>query len=142
MRAMAKVLLLFVFSGLAAAAESPAWVGESNEHAKVLLEVMARFSPESATQIGVEGYDDQVTDLKPKVFQRSQDATRGALKELKARLGKATDPSVKQDLEIMIRAAQDNIDTSQLQNELLLPYAPVSRIAFSGNRALLDPRVS
>ena len=142
MRATAKFLLLFVFSGLATAAGPPAWVRESNEHAKVLLEVMARFSPEDATQVGVEGYDDQVTDLKPKVFQRSQDATRGALKELKARLAKATDRSVKQDLEIMIRAAQDNLDSNQLQNELLLPYAPVSRIAFSGIRALLDPRIS
>jgi len=141
-RACAKVLLLFLVSGLATAAEPQAWVQESNEHAKVLLEVLARFGPEGATQIGVEGYDDQVADLKPKVYQRSQDATRDALKELQKRLGKATDSSVKQDLEIMIQAAEDNLRSNELSEKLLLPYYPVSRIVFSGIRVLIDPRVS
>lgn len=68
-RASAKVLLLLTVAVPALAAAPPAWVRESNEHAKVALEVEARFAPEGATQIGVEGFDDQVTDLKAQGFQ-------------------------------------------------------------------------
>lgn len=141
-RACAKVLLLLAVAVPARAAEPPAWVRESNEHARVALEVEARFAPEGASQIGVEGFDDQVTDLKPRVFKRSQQATLDAIKELQKRLERTTDPAVRQDLEIMIRYGQDERARAQLQNELLLPYFPVSRIVFGGIRALLDPRIS
>jgi hypothetical protein len=135
-------LLLCVISAAAAAAEQPAWVKESNEHAKLALEVLARFSPEGATQLGVEGYDAEVTDLKPKVYERSQKATREVVDELRRRLAKATDPAVRQDLEILIQANDDAYRTAELQNEHLLPYTPASRVIFSGIRAGLDPRVS
>ena len=38
--------------------KAPAWVARSNEHAQVLLAVMAKLSPEGAGQLGVEGGDD------------------------------------------------------------------------------------
>ena len=142
MRVIANFLLLFLFAGAVSAAESQAWVKESNEHAKVLLDVLARFSPEYATQLGVEGYDDQVSDLKPKVFERQRDATKDAVKQLNARLDKATDPAVRQDLQIMSLAAQDSLTSASLQNELVVPYTSPSRLVFAGIRVLLDPRVS
>lgn len=142
-RATATFLLLFLISGAAAAAAAPpAWVAESNGHARVLLDVLVRFSPESATQLGVEGYDDQVADLKPKIYQRSRDATRDALKELRKRLDQAQDPIVRQDLEILIQSAEDQLRSNELEHELTLPYFAVSRLVFGSFRSLLDPRIS
>jgi uncharacterized protein (DUF885 family) len=126
----------------AAAAEPPAWVKESNEHAKIALDVVVKFSPEGASHLGVEGYDDRILDLKPKVFERSQKASKDAAKELRARLAKATDPAVKQDLEILIQAAEDNYNSAQLRRDQLVPYFAMPRVVFGGVRALLDPRVS
>ncbi|MGH8481389.1 MAG: DUF885 family protein, partial [Nevskiaceae bacterium] len=142
MRAAAKVLLPFLFAGAAGAAEPPAWVQESNEHARVVLEVLVKFSPESASSLGVEGYDDQVRDLKPKVFERSRDASKAVLKDLKARLVRTRDPTVRQDIEILIQAVEENLTSGQLQRDLVLPYFSISRQVFGGVRTLLDPRVS
>ena len=141
MRAFASILLLLV-AGAAGAVETQAWVKESNENAKILLDSIAKFAPEFASQLGVEGYDDQVTDLKPKNYERGQEAGREALKKLKARLQKATDPAVRQDLQIMILSTEDNLHSNQLQNDLTIPYTAVSRQVFLGIRTLLDPRIS
>jgi len=142
MRAIAKFLLLFLLAGAASAAETQAWIKESNDNAKILLEFLAKYSPEFASQLGVEGFDEQVTDLKPKVFERSRDDGREAIKQLKARLDKTTDPAVRQDLQIMILAAQDNLHSNELQNQLTVPYLSPSQLVFSGIRTLLDPRIS
>ena len=126
----------------AAAATAPAWVAESDANAQVLLDVVARFSPESAAQIGVEGHDQEVTDLGPKIYQRRRDAGLKALKELQSRLGAAKDPAVRQDLEIMIQSTQENLETDRLHDEMLVPYYAVSRMVFGGIRSLLDPRIT
>ncbi|MEQ1440329.1 DUF885 domain-containing protein [Fontimonas sp. SYSU GA230001] len=125
----------------AAAAAPPAWVEASNRHADLLLQVMARFNPEAAGQLGVDGFDTAVIDLRPKVFERSQAATREVLRQLQQRAKTETDPLVQQDLDILIRAAQDNLETQRLQNELLLPYVNVPLTVFAGIKALLDPRI-
>ena len=141
MRTLAAVLL-FLVAGAAGAVETQPWVKESNENAKILLESIAKFAPEFASQLGVEGYDDQVADVKPKAYERGQAAGKETVKKLQARLEKATDPAVRQDLQIMILAAQDNLHTNELQNDLVLPYQSVSRQLFGGIRTLLDPRIS
>jgi len=141
MRTFATVLL-FLVAGAAGAVETQPWVKESNENANILLQSISRFAPEFASYLGVEGYDDQVTDLKPKVYERSKKAAQEAIKQLQARLGKTTNPAVRQDLEIMILAAQDNLHSNDLQNDLTLPYQSIGRQVFQGIRTLLDPRVS
>lgn len=142
MRVLAKFLLPFLFAGSVAAAEPAAWVKESNGHSLVLLHAIAQFAPEYISYLGVEGYDGQVTDLKPKLYQRQREAGEKAIKELKARLDKATDPAVRQDLQIMILSAQDNQRSNTLQHDLTVPYIAVSRQVFQGIRTLLDPRIS
>ncbi|TXH04982.1 MAG: DUF885 domain-containing protein [Nevskiaceae bacterium] len=132
--------LLAALAGVAAAAE-PAWVTESNRNAQVLLTPLAQFSPESAQELGVDGYDEQVTDLKPQVYERSNRALETAVADLQARRGKTSDAAVLQDLDILIKAGQDNLASAKLQHDLLLPYTSVSRLVFSGVRALLDARI-
>jgi hypothetical protein len=120
----------------------PAWVADSNKAAQPLLTALAEFAPENATQLGVDGYDDKVIDLQPRTYERGQEALQKAVDGLKAQLPGAADPSLKQDLEIMIAAGQQQLDTNKLQHDLMLPYFSVSQVVFAGLHDLLDPRVS
>ena len=125
----------------AAAPAVPAWVQDSNKAAQPLLDTIAQFNPEQAGQLGVDGYDDKVIDLQPQVYERNQAALQKVIDGLNAQLPQATDPSLKQDLQIMITAAQQQFDSNKLQNDLMLPYFSAAAIAFEGVHGLLDPRV-
>ncbi len=144
MRKLFLSFLLFIISGsLFAEAPAPAksWVERSNENAKVLVQVIAKFNPEAAGQFGVDGLDDQVIDLKPGIVERSNQATKEAITVLRDRLSKETDPQVKQDLEILIKSAQDSIKGSELNNKYLIPTFSISQTMFGGIRALLDDQI-
>lgn len=132
-------LVLLLGTGTAPAAGS--WIEESNRHAQVLLDVMARFVPEYAGRLGVDGHDVAIIDLGPKLYERNQSAMRKAVAELQSRRRSTTDAAVLQDLDILIRAAQDNIESGRLQHELLLTYFNVPQTVFVGIQSLLDPRI-
>ena len=125
-----------------AATAPPAWVQRSNEHAKVMLQLLARFTPEGAGELGVDGFDDQVTDLQPRLSERTQAAGRAAAAELRKRLSAERDPIVKQDLEILIDAADDTVRGAQLGDKYDLPFFHVPEIVFSGIHALLDEQIA
>jgi hypothetical protein len=42
---------------------APSWVERSNENAKLLLDIQARYGPEDASAIGIDGYDAAVSQL-------------------------------------------------------------------------------
>jgi hypothetical protein len=127
--------------GCAAAAATPEWVSRSNEHARVLLELDARFSPEGAGRLGVEGVDEKIADLGPGVTQRVQQAFRDAAETLRRRLKAEQDPKVRQDLEILIRAAELRVRSTAVTEGRLLPYGDVTQLVFQGLRSLLDDQV-
>jgi uncharacterized protein (DUF885 family) len=116
---------------------TPAWVGRSNNDAKVLLDVMARFTPEAATQIGVPGYDDKVVDLKPDSDPRTRAAYADARSKLQAMLATEKDTNVRQDLQIMINAANLAIEGIDLNDKYMLPYQDVGQLIFNGEFSLL-----
>jgi hypothetical protein len=76
----------------ASPAPKAAWIIKSDAHAKLLLDVTARFSPEFAGFVGLEGFDDQVFDLKPKLRERTREANRAVQARLEKLLGEETDP--------------------------------------------------
>ncbi len=117
------------------------WVKESNQNAMVLLKVNAQFAPEFAGRSGVEGLDDKIFDLKQGAFERRQQATAAAVKELEARQKSATDPNVKQDLEILIGSANKGMKSSALDKQYMLDFIDAAQIEFSGIRFLLDKQV-
>src|ERR1051326_7337412 len=80
----------------------PAWVAESNQDTQILLKTFADFAPESAGQIGVDGLDDQATNLTPDFVDRLNAALDADVAQFQAMLAKTTDPHVKQDLQILI----------------------------------------
>jgi hypothetical protein len=119
----------------------PTWVVRSNENTQVLLAVLARFGPEGAGRIGVNGFDEQIIDLKPNVNERANQATREAIQVLKGRLATEKDPLVRQDLEILIKSAEDNIRGNELNLKYEIPYFNMAQLVFFGLRGLLDDQV-
>ncbi|HEY7497649.1 MAG TPA: DUF885 domain-containing protein [Vicinamibacterales bacterium] len=126
-----------------ASAQDPrAWVATSNTHAQLLLDVFAKFAPEGAGQFGVSGLDNEVTRISIERIKEGREATQAALAKLQELLKIEKDPPVRQDLEILIRSAQNNLRASELSLKRQLPYANVTGLVFGGLRALLDPQVS
>src|SRR5688500_3475181 len=80
--------------------KSAAWVEQSNRHAQVLLDVLARVSPESAGGLGVQGLDDQIADVSAEAVRGQIEATSAARAKLQQIRQTETDPLVRQDLEI------------------------------------------
>ncbi len=120
----------------------PAWVRKSNADAQVLLKVLAEFRPEFASRFGLPGYDDKVIDLKPGVDERSRAALTQARDTLQQDLARETDPDVREDLEIMIDAANRYIESSKLNEQYLLPYIDIAQTIFQGEFGLLQDQVA
>ncbi len=121
-----------------APAAAPAWVQTSNRYAQILLEAQLRFQPESASFFGIPGYDDKVADLGPDNAARFRKATADAKAKLQEKLQLERDPNVRQDLEIMIQAADDNIETTRVNERLVLPFTDASQLVFQGLQGLLS----
>jgi hypothetical protein len=144
---MSKRLAFVVAAALAATgsvhaqASSPAWLARSNEDAKVLLDVMAHFSPEFASQVGLPGYDDKVADLKPGVDDRSRAALLEAKGKLQKLLATEKDSNVRQDLQIMLKNIDDQVEGIDLNRKYMLPVQDMGQLIFGGEFALLKDDV-
>ena len=117
------------------------WVDASNEHAQIVLEVLAEFNPESAASLGVDGLDEAIIDYRSGLYERNRSASEAVLAELRKRLSAESDPKVRQDLDILIQALDDGLRSARLTRDNLLPYYNVSQTVFQGVRALVDPHL-
>ena len=139
--AFALATTLATAGSLHAQAAPASWVERSNADAKVLLDTIARFSPEFATQVGLPGYDSKVADLKPGIDERSRAALVEAKGKLEKLLATENDPNVREDLKIMIEATAQQIEGIDLNHKYLLPYNDIGSLVFSGEFALLKDDV-
>lgn len=119
----------------------PAWVAKSNADTQVLLKALAQFHPEFASRFGLPGYDDKVIDLKPNVDERSRAALTAARSTLQKDLAAEHDPNVREDLQIMIKAADRYLEGSKLEEHYLLPYDDIGETIFQGEFGLLQDQV-
>lgn len=124
-----------------AAAAAPAWVEASDRDAQVLLDAISRFSPEQATRWGLVAYDEQALDLQPGVNARYRTALATARESLLRDRATELNPHVREDLDIMIRAADLRIEELEMDERFLLPYVGVARIVFQGELVLLTDQV-
>jgi len=131
-------LIVFSNPGFSANAD---WVQRSNENAKILIDVFAKYNPEFAGQLGVEGVDENIIDLNPHMNERAEHDTKAAIEKLQALYKTEQDPAVRQDLEILIKTAQDAIKGNELNDTYLIPSYNVQQTFFQGIRALLDDQV-
>ncbi|HEX5342164.1 MAG TPA: DUF885 domain-containing protein [Duganella sp.] len=135
------LLGLAILAFPAIAAEQP-WTTRSNENAKLLLDVMARYAPERASGLGVDGHDERITDLATDQFAAQSRDTRAVIARLTRRLAGERDPKVRQDLEILIKAANDQLRTNTLNRQYFLPYFNVGQLLYGVVHDTLDPRVA
>ena len=112
------VLFLVCVTSLSSRAAEQAWVTKSNANAKLLLELDARYFPESASRVGVDGFDEEISDLSRDLYEARQSDLRALVAEYQKRLAAEADAKVKQDLEILIQATQDRIQSGTLARKI------------------------
>ncbi|HVY92733.1 MAG TPA: DUF885 domain-containing protein [Bryobacteraceae bacterium] len=133
--------MLIPMAMAAMAQTQPEWVTRSNQNTQILIDIDSKYSPEDASETGVRGFDDKVTILSADLHEKVQADYLKARDTLKGRLATENDPLVKQDLEILIAAADRSIRASEANYNTFLPYYNVGRIIFSGVQGLLDDQV-
>jgi len=139
MRLFSRVALLLLGAVFAGAASAD-WIEQSNVNAMMVLQSQAKFEPESVARAGLTRFDADVIDLNPDYNERQSASDRLLLAELNKRLALKQDPRVREDLEILIHALEDGIETRRINSAHLLPYYPLDRLLFQSFNALLDPR--
>lgn len=132
---------LFAAVAVQAIAADQAWVARSNENAKVLLQLMAKYAPESASQLGVDGFDENISDFSRDLFEESNQDTQRVIDDMRNRLKAERDAKVRQDLEILIGAAQDNLTSSALSRKYFVPFIDVTQLVYGVVLQTLDPRI-
>lgn len=131
-------VLLLTLPLLAVAAES--WVEESNANTALVMNMQAKFQPESFSSLGIESVDANIFDLQENLFERSQSDTLQLIAVLEERQRTSEIPRVIQDIDILIKSLQDGYHTAELNQKYLLPYYNLSQTLYFGFQSLLDPR--
>ncbi|HEY2392306.1 MAG TPA: DUF885 domain-containing protein [Candidatus Angelobacter sp.] len=117
------------------------WIKRSDEYAQILLKLEAKYAPEFAAREGVEGLDGQISQFPANRRQEAKADAQIALGQLQKALAIEKDPLVRQDLQIMITAAEQNRRGRELDEKYDMPYFNVSQLVFGGLHALLDDQV-
>ncbi|GAB3430728.1 DUF885 domain-containing protein [Massilia solisilvae] len=126
---------------LPAFAAEPAWVAKSNANARLLLNVIAKYSPEDASQYGIDGLDEQIVDLSHDQYAAQMKDLRTAIAELEKRRKGETDPKVLQDLDILVTRAQDQMRSITLNRKYFMPFTDATAMIYGVVQATLDPRI-
>src|SRR6266852_3344070 len=117
------------------------WIKRSDQYAQILLKIQAKYAPEFAARQGVEGMDEQVSQFPSNRREQAKADAQAAINQLQAALAAEKDPLVKQDLQIMIKSAQQNQRGQALGEKYDMPYFDIGQIVFAGLRGLLDDQV-
>jgi uncharacterized protein (DUF885 family) len=141
LRALGALAGVLLVASVGQAAESE-WIARSNENAKLLLEADAHYDPETASQLGEEAYDEAILDLSRDRYAQQQAELRAVIVEYRRRLAAESDTHVKQDLQILIDAAEQENRTHALARKYFLEYTDVAQTIFNIAQETIDPQVS
>ena len=99
---------------------------------------------EGAGRLGVDGLDEEISDLGPGINERAKKMSEDVLAEMQRRYADETDSKVKQDLGILIKTLEDSIRSSDLSFELMLPAnsssMPVIMVSARSRSCSTSPR--
>src|SRR3954462_15958338 len=139
-----RTALLFLFAAFSVSSQSsqPAWVARSNQNTELLLNVMARYSPEDAGEFGVSGLDEKISTPSLEEPELERRDTTKALIALRSRLASEKDPAVHQDLEILIKAGEQQIRASKACEEHTVRYHNPASVVLSGIHGQLGDQIS
>lgn len=121
-----------------APAASAAWVEASNRNAAIVLEAQAKFSPENASDTGLSQYDGLAADLGPNIVERQVAALQQARVKLQQQLELERDERIRQDLEILIGAVDQEIAGARIEDKYSLPWVDVPQMVFGSMQSLLQ----
>ncbi|HTU62091.1 MAG TPA: hypothetical protein VMF89_26720, partial [Polyangiales bacterium] len=124
------------------ASATHAWVARSNELAQILVRAQGAFDPEGFSDYGLSEYDAKSTDLALDREPRWRAASEAAKRELEAALKVEQDARVRQDLQLLIQAADRGVRSSALRERLLLPFFDIPKVIFYGVQGLLSEQVA
>ena len=139
---MRTMYCLVLLSAAVFAQTPPAWVAKSNENAQLLINIDAKYAPESAASDGVTGLDEQISVPDEIHSRQGRAGMRTVIKELQTRLVTEKDSAVKQDLEILIGAASRRVRSSEAYEKYFLPYGNPGSTIFFGMKSLLDDQIA
>lgn len=122
----------------AAASASSAWVEASNRNAAIVLAAQAQFSPENASDTGLAQYDGLAADLGSNIVERQVAAMQQARAQLQQKLELERDERVRQDLQILTQAVDQEIMGAQLDAKYTLPWVDVPQMVFGSMQSLLQ----
>jgi hypothetical protein len=125
-----------------AAAPAPDWIARSNAYTLELLHTQARFFPENAAESGLEEYDGLVRDMAPDLAGRYTAALEQQLARYQSALGGESDPNLRQDLEILIAAIEQEIEGTRLSERLMLDWYDVPQMVFGTLNSVLSDQTA
>lgn len=137
-----RFVLLACLTAVSLLGETPAWVARSNQFARLLLEIQAKYGPEGAGALGIAGMDEQITVPTKDRGPRRRADVREARQKLDAALATEQDPLVRQDLQILIDAADRFLRSSEADERYFLPYQNAAAAVFFGVKSLLDDQIA
>jgi len=115
-----------------------AWIQRSDALAEPVAALYALAAPESASSAGLTNADAHTTDLSEGWRNRVREAAFRATETLRGAASTEADARVREDIEILLRAAGDVVGAIEVHDAHLLQVIDVARIAFGGLRVLLD----
>jgi uncharacterized protein (DUF885 family) len=115
-----------------------AWIRRSDALAEPVAALYALAAPETASQSGLSQADAHTADFTAGWRDRVREAAFRASETLRAAASTETDARVREDVDILLRAADDVVRGLAVHDAHLLSLIDVARIAFAGIRVLLD----
>ena len=134
------LLTAVLCSTLAMAGPMPDWVVRSNRLAEAVQQDQGLFFPEGATDIGTAGFDTNVIDLAPHVYERRLAALKARRDALASLRQSETDVKVQQDLDILVASQDRAIEGTQVSHQYLLNVVGAASVVNFGLSGLLDVR--
>lgn len=118
------------------------WMQVSDAHVSAtIFPLLAKYGPEGAAGLGIEGLDEEIFPLGPGVFEQQMAEFDAVIGELECRHEMETDPKVRQDLQILVQGGRDNQRSTELNQDYGLPYFNLAQTVFGGVDSLLDEQV-
>lgn len=114
------------------------WIARSDALAGPVVALWAIAAPEQASHFGLSLADAATTDRSPGWRDRIRGAGADALGSLAAARADESDPRLLVDLAILEDACARVLDGVTVEEQHLLEFVDVARIAFTGVRVLLD----
>ena len=115
-----------------------AWIRRSDALAEPVAALYVVAAPEAASSAGLTQADAHTTDLSEGWRNRVREAAFRATETLRGAASTEADARVREDIDILLRAAGDVVRGIEVHDAHVVQLIDVARIAFGGLRVLLD----